>query len=255
MQLLLGSIYLLLIVVLLLVLIDRACGRVLAFKRWRQVMRLSALTWFGMSLLKKAYLDSLFPPGDAILHEAIARDIAELLTTGYLAEAFDYFGFGNPAYRFMLGVFYAVTAAPEVVVYAINGALGFWGMLALLEVLCQHAECDRLPARVVVPCLFLPSGLLWTTTNLKEGIVLWGICMMLQLTLSHRVGRSGGTSLFACAGDGHGGACSASYCHYLACLDRSFGDLAVAEVWTVCVDGRRGVGQRVFIEAGCSGLV
>jgi len=189
MQLFLGSIYLLLIVFLQLLLIDHACRRVQAFKRWRQVMRLSALTWFGMALLKKACLDSIFPPGDAILHEAIARDIAELLTAGYFVEAFDYFGFGNPAYRFMLGVFYALTAAPEVVLYAVNGALAFWGMLSLLEVLCQHAGCVRLPAKVVVPCLFLPSGLLWTTANLKEGLVLWGICMMLRLTMPECGGR------------------------------------------------------------------
>ena len=40
--------------------------------------------------------------------------------------------------------------------------------------------------------LLLPSALLWTTTNLKEGPVLWGGCMMLYLTLP-REQRRGST--------------------------------------------------------------
>jgi hypothetical protein len=183
MQLLLGIIYLALIAAWLLLLVEHTCVRVPAFRRWRQVMRLSALLWLAISVLKKLYIDSLFPPGDAVLHDAIARDIAELLNAGQFTEAFEYFGFGNPAYRFVVGVFYALTAAPEVVVYAINGGLAFWGMLALLEAICKHSECSRLPGSVVVPCLFLPSSFLWATSNLKEGVVLWGICMMFSWTL------------------------------------------------------------------------
>ncbi|MCH2114793.1 MAG: hypothetical protein MK171_07790 [Pirellulales bacterium] len=189
MDFLLGSAYWLLIVLLLMLLIDRQCRRIPAFRRWRQVMRVAALVWCGTAILKKFYLDSIIPPGDAIWHEAIAREIAELLVSGSFAEAFDLFGFGNPAYRFLLGVFYAISDAPELVTYTVNGALAYWGILAVLEAVCRHSGCTRLPASVVVPCLFLPSGLLWTTTNLKEGLVLWGICMMLQWTFPQREKR------------------------------------------------------------------
>ena len=200
MDLLLGSAYWLVIVMLLLLLVDRICRRVPALRRWRQVMRVAALVWCGAAIVKKFYLDSIFPPGDAIWHEAIAREIAELLGSGQFIEAFDFFGFGNPAYRFLLGIFYALTRAPELVTYTMNGALAYWAMLAMLESLCRHTGCKGLPARVVVPCLFLPSGLLWTTTNLKEGLVLWGICMMLQWTIPNRDKRWGSLDVLPLVG-------------------------------------------------------
>ena len=153
-----------------------------AFSRWRQVLRFAALFWCCTAIFKKVYLDYIFPPGDAIWHEWVAREVAELLRAGDFAGAGEFFGFGNPAYRFLLGVFYALTGAPELVTYTVNGALAYWGILAMLQALCQHTGCKNLPAKVIVPGLFLPSALLWTTTNLKEGLVLWGICMMLQWT-------------------------------------------------------------------------
>lgn len=138
-----------------------------------------AVFWCSFAVLKKLYIDELMPPVDSIYHELIAREVAALLQDWHFGEAFSYFAVGNPAYRFLLGIFYGVTDAPELITYTLNGALGFIGLLALLEIACIQTQCEKLPAMPLLACMLLPSGLLWSTGNLKEGPVLWGICMML----------------------------------------------------------------------------
>jgi hypothetical protein len=125
-------------------------------------------------------------PADSIEHEAVARDVADSLSAGRISDVAPYLAPGNSAYRLALGVFYYLTAAPEVVVYGINGSLGFVGLLHLLDVLCRQTNCRRLPLLIVFITGLLPSALLWTTANLKEGTVLWGICAMLYFTLPAR---------------------------------------------------------------------
>jgi hypothetical protein len=161
----------------------RVCAQNAAMWHRRAYFRLAALIWCAMPIAKVCYIDQLVPPTDGLGHEMIAREIADLLTDGRYAEAAGYFAVGNNAYRALLGVFYAITAAPEIVTYSINGALGFMGLLALLDVLCRHSNCRRLPLSAVLTVSLLPSGLIWTTANLKEGAMLWGICMMLYLTV------------------------------------------------------------------------
>jgi hypothetical protein len=183
MDLTVTCIYLLLLAATLQVSVVRVCARQPAMWPWRNYLRMAALVWCAMAIVKKCYLDNLIPPADSLMHEEIAREVAALLSSGRFAEAFSYLAIGNDAYRFFLGVFYALTGASEIVTYAVNGTLGFLGLLALLDILCLHSHCRRLPAPVVIVISLLPSGLLWATANLKEGITLWGICMMLYLTV------------------------------------------------------------------------
>ena len=180
---LLGTTYWLAIIVVLQVCVVRICSRNQALKPWTAYAQLAALFWCLMSVFKRLYLDEIFPPADALYHEEIAREVAACLRAFQFSEAFEYFGLGNPGYRFVLGVFYSVTAAPEWIVYTLNGALGFWGMLSLLEILCIQSGCNKIRPIILMTWLYLPSGLQWTTTNLKEGAVLWGASMMLYWTL------------------------------------------------------------------------
>lgn len=155
------------------------CARHRALWQWRRFLQLSAFVWLATAVLKKAFVDDIFPPVDGLKHEAASRYVADLLTSGRIAEACaNCLGVGNAAYQFVVGIFYAITNAPEVVTYGINAAFGFWGILILLEVICSQANCLKLPTSVVVILSLLPSGLLWTASNLKEGPMLWGICAM-----------------------------------------------------------------------------
>ena len=127
------------------------CARHGALWPWRRYLQIAVFLWLATAVVKKAYIDEIHPPVDGLLHEAVAHDVADLLASGRLGEAFSYFGVGNPAYQFLLGTFYAVTGAPEIVTYAINGALAYWGLLVLIEVLCRQTNCAGCRHRL---CLF-----------------------------------------------------------------------------------------------------
>ncbi len=133
-----------------------------------------------MPFIKKAYVDAVFYPDDSVVHEEMAREIAYLLGNGDWHYALEYFGFGNEGYRFVLGCFYALTGVTEVTTYGLQGFLGFWGMLSLLELICVQVSARQLPLWVVLFTMANPSAIFWTTFNLKEGAMLWGICMLLR---------------------------------------------------------------------------
>ena len=173
---------------------QKICARNPALRPWQWLVGCTAVLWVVMPVLKKCYIDELFPPSDAIIHEDIARYIADRLSVGDFREAMSYFSIGNPAYRFVVGCFYAVSSAEEVVVYTINAAFGFHGMLAMLELLCMHSGQRKLSMSAVLVFTLLPSGLLWTSSNLKEGPVLWAGCMLLYWIMGqqHRARASRG---------------------------------------------------------------
>jgi hypothetical protein len=59
-------------------------------------------------------------------------------------------------------------------------------MLSVLEMVCRQTLARRVPAWVVLLICGNPSALFWTTFNLKEGAMLWGLCMMLRGSLRSR---------------------------------------------------------------------
>ena len=153
--------------------------RTSALREWKSVLMFFALIWWFTPLAKKAYVDDIFYPNDSVVHEEAAREIAYLFHQGDSHGAWEYFGFGNEGYRFVLGVLYTWTDAPEVVTYAIHGMFAFWGMLLILEMICKHISAERIPFWIVCFIMLNPSALFWTTFNLKEGAMLWGLCAML----------------------------------------------------------------------------
>lgn len=171
------------LVVLSQALIARACRRNPALARWHLLLAVTGLLWCLVVVLKLRYFDVNMEQGDGLSHEWVGRYVASCLVDGKFALAMDEVRPGNPGYRFILGVFYALTNAPPGCVYAINGVFGFWAMLTLLEILCRSTGCTRVPWWVVAMTVGLPSAVYWTTANMKEGLVLWGICMMLRLAI------------------------------------------------------------------------
>lgn len=149
---------------------------------WRGILSMSALIWAWMPAFE-FFVVVPYMRGDAIGHELISREIAESLLRSNFSNIGEYSAYGNHGYRFLFGLFYAITGAPSIAPYAINGALGYWGMLTLLHVICRQTGCERVPLWLILITAFLPSALFWTPNNLKEGMCLWGICMMLLATL------------------------------------------------------------------------
>ncbi len=165
---------------------DRICLRTPSLRSHRFVVKSCAVVWCLAAIAKWGYIDQLLPPGDALHHMSVGWELADALRAGDVSWLVGSCRPGNPAYQAMLGVLYAVTGAPEVIVYTINAALGFWAMLSLVELLALHAAAQRVPLMAILCCLLLPSAMMWTTTNLKEGAVLWGGVMMLFWTFEQK---------------------------------------------------------------------
>src|SRR5262245_53686642 len=88
----------------------RVCTRNRTLAKWQPLLMLMAVAW-GAFFIVRIYLtgDNYVIKTDAVFHESMARQIAEYLRAGDFQSAFSFFGVGNPAFQFAVGVFYAVT--------------------------------------------------------------------------------------------------------------------------------------------------
>ena len=193
-----GFLLLAAILIIMLFLVVVIADRTPALRQWKSLLLVIALVWWFTPLVKKAYVDDVFYPNDSVVHEEAAREISYLINQGDMQGAFDFFGFGNEGYRFVLGFFYAFTAAPEVVTYSVHGVFAFWGLLLIVEMICKQTSAQRIPFWIVAFILLNPSALFWTTFNLKEGAMLWGLCAMLMAaqSIGEKSQRSKRESLF-----------------------------------------------------------
>ena len=166
------------------------CQKSVALRRWLPLLFLMAIVWCLCGVTRKLYVDEFLPPIDARGHELAARKVAVELNEGKFDEVLAGLTPGNRAYQVALGGFYWLTGASELVTYLINGGLACWGLVALLYVMVRASGCQMLPFWVVVLVGFLPSGICWSTTNLKEGPMLWAICMILQAAANPGSGSS-----------------------------------------------------------------
>jgi len=178
-----GTIIAALLALFVLTAIVRTCNRTPALLRRRSLLLTIAVVWAVVVVSKKLYIDDVIPPVDAIRHEATAREIAHHLREGDVSEGFAHLRTGNAGYRFILGAFYALTQAPEICTYAAHSALAFVGLLSLLETVVRQTRSARVPIWTVVLVCAAPSAVFWCTANLKEGLVICGICMMIRVTL------------------------------------------------------------------------
>ena len=157
-------------------------GKTVALQRWVAFLFCMAMIWSLFGVGKRLYIDQVFPPVDAVRHDREARQVAAALRQGSLGSVVGRIAPGNRAYQVGLGIFYALTGASELVAYLVNGGLAFWALVAFLSILARVSGVVRLPFWIVILVAALPSALFWSTTNLKEGCMLWGICMMLEVT-------------------------------------------------------------------------
>lgn len=163
-----------------------ACARCPALASRRLILSATALLWCFTVFFKRYYLDLVMVTGDGATHEMNSREVASMLAFDWVQASATYFGVGNRGYQFALGIFYSLTGAGEIVVYAVNALLGFWGLLSFLEILCRITDCPRVRLWMIGFSCALPSAMFWSAGNMKEGPVLWGIGMMLRLFLKYR---------------------------------------------------------------------
>lgn len=161
------------------------CQKNPALGKSQFLLQAAALSWIGMVFFKWYFLNAILPPADSVSHEFHARTVAQLFTDGHYETLFSYFGIGNRGYRFVLGLFYAITGLNEMTAYAVHAFLACWGMISLLDLYSKHFKADRIPFLLIMFSVFSPSTMFWAVGNLKEGAALWGICMMLRFTITY----------------------------------------------------------------------
>jgi hypothetical protein len=161
--------------------IARHCRRNPVIGHWRPLLVVISIIWAGYFAVKVPLTEDIYSiRTDAAQHDVNARQIADFLRAGDLQSAFSKFGASNEGFDFSIGVIYAVTRAPQVAVIGVITLMAFSGLLTLLDVLVRSTGATRLPVWVVLMMGFYPEALFWCTDLWKEGLVLWGLCTMLQ---------------------------------------------------------------------------
>ncbi|QDT12274.1 hypothetical protein [Planctomycetes bacterium K23_9] len=120
---------------------------------------------------------------DGHTHERAARRIARELQLGSMGlDELEWLS--NYGYRSMIGVFYALTDSPIFATYIIHAMAAFIGLLLVLESVVLVSRVEKLPTWVILYALFLPSALIFTPWNMKEGPVLWGIGLIIRFSVA-----------------------------------------------------------------------
>ncbi len=137
---------------------------------------------------------------DGILHDQIAREIADGLQSGEWSLT-ELRWLSNDGYRSMLAIIYWFTDAPLPAAYAIHSLLAFLGLLYVLESCAYLMNVERFPLWLVIYIILLPSALIFTPMMLKEGPVLWGIGAILRAAVAPEIIKQSklklGITLFA----------------------------------------------------------
>jgi len=163
------------------VVVRDVCRRNAAIRPWRETLIGAVWVWFAWIIFKLAIIVPVWQVGDCRVHEMHARVYARSIAMGAGVLSTDKGTLvGNHFYRALWGGIYAVTDAPWFFPYIFNGFAACCGLILLLEAICRGMQCTRLPRWIVLFVVLVPSAVFWTTENLKEGLMLWGICMVVR---------------------------------------------------------------------------
>jgi hypothetical protein len=128
---------------------------------------------------------------DAIVFETQGYENARYLEQGnykyILNELSDP---GRGFFSAWLGLIYHFTGGTKSSTLALNAFLAFWGGLILTR-LVYTCSFERRSENTCLPLflIFTPSVVFWSSTNLKEGLMYWAICLMVSFVKpakSHR---------------------------------------------------------------------
>ena len=161
--------------------VARVCRKNPAIAQWKPLLIAMSIGWglfFAVRVIIFAENEAIRT--DAIHHEAVAQEVASFLRGGDLQSALRFFGVGNEGFEFCVGIIYAITRAPQVVLIGFFTFMAFCGLLTLLDVLARSTQATRIPFWLVCLIGLYPEALFWATDLWKEGLVIWGMCTMLR---------------------------------------------------------------------------
>lgn len=151
--------------------------------------------WLALAFFQESYVYYMMGIGraDAAIHWRIGVQSAERLAYGEWP-----FGpgipLGNRAYVAYLAVLRFLTGASIHTPVMINGFAAFAGGLALVRALARLFPYGNRRSSWFLVLIFFPSTVFWTTSNMKEGFMYWGVCQILaaivQAPVSGRITAS-----------------------------------------------------------------
>ncbi|QDS87232.1 hypothetical protein EC9_14100 [Rosistilla ulvae] len=165
--------------VFLVMFIQRVCNRQPALKHAFPILLFCLTLWSLATCFSIDYHIRQGVEYDGTAHDREAHYIANQIKNFNLHSS-SWMVIGNNGYRLFLGVFYALTNAGPVAIYGINAAFGYLGMLLVLESSCRYFHAKRCPAILVLTAMALPSMMLWSPKNLKEGSIIFCIGLIVR---------------------------------------------------------------------------
>lgn len=166
--------------------VDAVCFRNIALQPHRNWIVVSLFVWCVVTGHRAGvWIPSLGGVGgyDGTGHEKIARNVAEQLNSGTVSlTEMDFLS--NEGYRNLLGLFYALTAAPNFLACAFHAMLAFCGLLFTLEAVAIATKQARIPWWFAAYVMLLPTALIFTPCILKEAPALWGIGVLIRFGVS-----------------------------------------------------------------------
>lgn len=181
--------WLLLAMVVLLVGLFRSFTRCPALSEHRTKLVLIGIGIALLGYFSFYWVDLLgIPQADAMTHHRLASELSSYLWGSPFQPELLVEGIrlGNPMYRFLVGLFYAVSFDSLFAVCALNALLAYRGSVYLIEIAAVATRTARIPSWWVILCCLFPSVLFWTSFNLKEGIQYYAVCAIVGAILVDR---------------------------------------------------------------------
>jgi hypothetical protein len=137
--------------------------------------------WILFGLVSEDLLEALttFERMDSRTHMRTAQS----LVAGLDPHFWDNIPTGNKAYAaYLYGLFSWGISVPGA--RALNAFFGFWGGLALANLLTPFIVFEKRRELLLAALIFFPSTVFWSSNNLKEGLTYWGVCMIFAAAFS-----------------------------------------------------------------------
>jgi len=163
----------------------KTCKRNPAISRLYPYIAVGIILWVFYSFWAESVTTNLFnvPISDAMVHDLNAKEISSLIDNeGFFNVLKQYeWRLGNPAYALFVGIIYNLTGTSYISIYLFNGLMAAWGGIILLNIISKTMGLQRVSRWILLITVFFPSTIFWATSNSKEGLMFWAICMSLNI--------------------------------------------------------------------------
>jgi hypothetical protein len=169
--------------------------------KFRRNVIILGILWLSYSWISETYVYYLLGLSrmDAGVHWYRALNMSADIARG-VSPLGNSFPLSNDAYDYYLAWLNYLTGATCVSAVTINSFFGFMGGLTLARIFVSGFVHVRGIETWIYLVIFFPSTVFWTTSNMKEGFMYWGVCQILSLMPAISRNETGAIRLSAMVG-------------------------------------------------------